>query len=113
VVGVLTPAPAARVIGRGALVQPQVMGPPPHPELQRLIDIRAADARFALDRPTALRTTDPGSPPAGHVDLRHVGIVGHSLSGATAVQVSSADRRFRVAVDLDGKLFGSRPDARP
>ena len=95
----------------GQTVHPQVMGPPPHPELQRLIDIRAADASFVLDQLTALASTDPRSPLAGHLDLRHVGIVGHSLGGATGVQVLAADPRFKVGVNLDGKLFGSQPDA--
>jgi dienelactone hydrolase len=95
----------------GQTVHPDVMGPPPHPELQRLIDIRAADARFVLDQLTALATTDPSSPLVGHLDLRHVGIVGHSMGGATAVQVLAADSRFKVGVNLDGKLFGSQPDA--
>src|SRR4029450_10144116 len=55
---------------------------------------------------------DPGSPLAGHLDLRHVGIVGHSIGGATAVQVMVSEPRFRVGVDLGGKLFGTEPDAR-
>src|SRR3954447_15947000 len=99
-----------RVVGQ--TVHPDVMGPPPHPELQRLIDIRAADASFVLDRLAALATDNPRSPLAGHLDLRHVGIVGHSMGGATAVQVMAADSRFKVGVNLDGKLFGTEPDAR-
>jgi len=99
-----------RVVGRTA--HPDVMGPPPHPQLQRLIDIRVADSSFVLDQISALRRTDPSSPLVGHLDLRHVGIIGHSLGGATAVQAMSSDPRFKVGVNLDGKLFGAEPDAR-
>jgi dienelactone hydrolase len=98
-----------RVIGQTA--HPDVMGPAPHAELERLIDIRAADSSFVLDQLTALAKADPRSPLAGHLDLGHVGIVGHSLGGATAVQAMAADARFKVGVNLDGKLFGSQPDA--
>ena len=106
-------APTVLAGGRvvGQTVHPDVMGPPPHPELQRLIDLRAADASFVLDRLAALATDDRRSPLAGRLDLRHVGIVGHSLGGATAVQVLAADPRFKVGVNLDGKLFGTQPDA--
>src|SRR3954468_14391385 len=107
-------APTVLTGGRvvGQTVYPDVMGPPPHPQLQRLIDLRAADAGFALDRLAALAKDDRRSPLAGHLDLRHVGIAGHSVGGATAVQVLAADPRFKVGVNLDGKLFGSQPDAR-
>jgi predicted dienelactone hydrolase len=98
-----------RVVGQ--TTHPDVMGPPPHRALERLIDIRAADSRFVLDQLTRLAQRDPRSPLAGHLDLRHVGIVGHSIGGATAVQVMAADRRFRIGVNLDGKLFGGEPDA--
>jgi predicted dienelactone hydrolase len=96
----------------GQTVHPDVMGPPPHPELQRLIDFRAADASFVLDRLAGLGTDNQRSPVAGHLDLAHVGIFGHSLGGATAVQALAADPRFKVGVNLDGKLFGKQPDAR-
>ena len=46
---------------------------------------------------------------AGHLDLAHVGIFGHSLGGATAVKVLATDDRFRAGVDLDGRLFGTVP----
>ena len=96
----------------GQTTHPDVMGPPPHPALERLIDIRAADSRFVLDQLSRLAQLEPGSPLAGHLDLQHVGIVGHSIGGATAVQVMASDPRFRVGVDLDGKLFGTEPNAR-
>ncbi|HEY5144913.1 MAG TPA: hypothetical protein VII98_15540 [Solirubrobacteraceae bacterium] len=96
----------------GQTTHPDVMGPPPHPALERLIDIRSADTSFVLDQLSALARTEPGSPIAGHLDMSHVGIVGHSLGGATAVQALSSDPRFRVGVNLDGKLFGTEPDAR-
>ena len=99
-----------RVIGQ--TIHPDVMGPPPHRALERLIDIRAADSRFVLDQLGRLAQVEPGSPLAGHLDLQHVGIVGHSIGGATAVQVMAGDPRFKVGVNLDGKLFGTEPDAR-
>ncbi|MDP9262242.1 MAG: hypothetical protein M3O89_09740, partial [Actinomycetota bacterium] len=95
----------------GQTTHPDVMGPPPHPALERLIDIRTADSSFVLDQLSRLAQLEPNSPLAGHLDLRHVGIAGHSLGGATAVQVMAGDTRFKVGVNLDGKLFGAEPDA--
>ena len=100
-----------RVVGQ--TTHPDVMGPPPHPALERLIDIRAADSPVrARPARAGWRSRDPRSPLAGHLDLQHVGIVGHSIGGATAVQVMAGDPRFKVGVNLDGKLFGTEPDAR-
>jgi dienelactone hydrolase len=96
----------------GQTTHPGVMGPPPHPAVERLIDIRTADSRFALDQLSRLAQLAPSSPLTGHLDLEHVGIAGHSVGGATAVQVMAADPRFKVGVDLDGKLFGRQPHAR-
>ena len=103
-----TVLPGGRVVGQ--TVHPDVMGPAPHPELERLIDIRVADVGFVLDQLTALARVQPASALAGHLDLRHVGIVGHSLGGATAVQAMGGDRRLKVGVNLDGKLFGAQPE---
>ena len=99
-----------RVVGQ--TIHPDAMGPPPHPALERLIGVRAADTRFVLDQLGRLSQLEPTSPLAGHLDLKHVGIVGHSMGGATAVQVMASDPRLKVGVNLDGKLFGSEPNAR-
>jgi hypothetical protein len=96
----------------GQTTHPDVMGPPPHPALERLIDIRSADSSFALGELSRLGQLERNSPLAGHLDLEHVGIAGHSLGGATAVQVMASDSRFKVGVNLDGKLFGKEPEAR-
>jgi dienelactone hydrolase len=95
----------------GQTTHPDVMGPPPHPAIERLINTRVADARFVLDQLSGLTRLDSGSPLAGHLDLKHVGIIGHSIGGATAVQAIETDPRFKVAVNLDGKLFGSQSAA--
>jgi predicted dienelactone hydrolase len=95
----------------GQTVHPDVMGPPPHPAIQRLIDIRTADSSFVLDQLGHLAQVAPASPLVGRLDLRHVGFVGHSVGGATAVQVLASDSRFKVGVNLDGKLFGTERTA--
>jgi dienelactone hydrolase len=67
-------------------------------------DIRAADSSFVLDQLTELARIEPTSPFGGHLDPQHVGMIGHSLGGATAVQVISTDARFQVGVNIDGTL---------
>src|SRR5919205_1980407 len=67
-------------------------------------DIRAADSSFVLDQLMQLARIEPTSPLAGHLDVQHVGMIGHSLGGATAVQVVSSDARFQVGVNIDGTL---------
>jgi dienelactone hydrolase len=81
-------------------------------EVARLVDLRAADSRFVLSQLERLSVTNPRAPLAGHLDLAHVGIFGHSLGGATAVKVLATDDRFRAGVDLDGRLFGTVPALR-
>jgi dienelactone hydrolase len=66
--------------------------------------IRAADSRFVLDQLARLAQVEPRSPLVGHLDVRHTGVVGHSMGGAAAAQVVAEDPRFLVGVNLDGTL---------
>jgi dienelactone hydrolase len=74
-------------------------------ELAGLVELRAADVSFVLSRTLALGSGDKGFL-SGHVDRRRVGVLGHSLGGATATRVAMLDRRFDAAVNIDGSLFG-------
>jgi dienelactone hydrolase len=66
--------------------------------------IRTADSRFVLDQLGHLEQVEPHSPLVGHLDVGHMGIVGHSMGGAAAAQVVAEDPRFLVGVNLDGTL---------
>lgn len=74
-------------------------------ELASLVELRANDVRFVLTRALKLGERDSGFL-AGHLDRRRVGVLGHSLGGATATRAAQLDRRFDAAVDIDGSLFG-------
>lgn len=80
-----------------------------------LLPIRVADTRFVLDEladivaghdPDVDRHPLPGDL-ARMLDLSKVAMFGHSLGGATALQVLHDDRRVLAGLDLDGTLFGS------
>lgn len=68
-----------------------------------VLDRRVADVRLVLDR---LPQIDAGGRFAGHLDLRHVGMFGFSLGGATAAETMLFDSRISAGVDLDGAPQG-------
>ena len=78
-----------------------------------LLRVRVADVRFVLDE---LAIIDAGKNPdadgrqlphnlAGTLDLKRIGMFGHSLGGATMAQVMRADSRIRAGLSLDGPFF--------
>ncbi|WP_427164221.1 alpha/beta hydrolase family protein [Streptomyces sp. C1-1] len=81
--------------------------------IAKALAVRTADTRFVLDQLTALNAgdnTDAGRRPlpptlAGAFDLSRVGMLGHSLGGATAAAATRADRRLSAGVNLDGSLL--------
>ncbi|MFD1049913.1 alpha/beta hydrolase family protein, partial [Kibdelosporangium lantanae] len=64
---------------------------------RRFLDVRVADTRFVLD---SLPTSALGR----SVDLRHVGMYGHSAGGTTAALAMAADHRISAAINIEGFL---------
>ncbi|MEV4641821.1 hydrolase [Actinoplanes sp. NPDC049548] len=75
--------------------------------IAKALAVRTADTRFVLDQLTALNAGRRRLPVtfAGACDLSRIGMVGHSLGGATAAAAIRADRRLRAGADLDGSLL--------
>lgn len=65
----------------------------------------SADLHFVVDKLAEL-DAGPSGRFAGHLDLRHLGVVGHSLGGATAAYFCHEDPRCTAGIDLDGALHG-------
>lgn len=65
---------------------------------------RAADARFVLDQLTAHPRF------GGLVDERRIGMVGHSIGGASATEAMATDPRIDAGANLDGTFFAPLPD---
>jgi dienelactone hydrolase len=70
----------------------------PDPETFRtMIDTRVADLRFVLDRLGDLSL-------APVMDLRRIGVYGHSAGGTAAVHALAGDHRIAAGVNLEGYL---------
>ncbi|WP_344962753.1 dienelactone hydrolase family protein [Streptomyces thioluteus] len=66
---------------------------------------RAKDIRFLLDR----ITTGDGLVAGLKVDKSRIGVAGHSIGGASAVEVAGQDARVAAAADMDGDFFTEQP----
>lgn len=62
-------------------------------------DLDSAIARIALE-------SSADTPIKGCVDLQHIGLLGHSIGGATALEALVTRDFYLAAVNLDGDLFG-------
>lgn len=61
-----------------------------------------ADQRYVLDW---LQGPNTGLL-AGHLDLARIGLMGHSIGGAAAVQTARSDARAKAGLDIDGTVYG-------
>jgi dienelactone hydrolase len=100
--------PDGRVIARAPQNNADLVG---GRELEQLADqlVRAwsADMSFALDQLERLNTADPAGRFLGRLDLQRVGVFGHSLGGATALEFCHDDSRCKAGIDVDGAPWGS------
>jgi dienelactone hydrolase len=71
-----------------------------------LLETWVADVQFVLDQLKILNTT-ASERFAQHLDLEHIGIIGHSYGGATAFETCHLDSRCKVVVNMDGWLYGT------
>jgi len=65
------------------------------------------DVKFVLDRLMKLNLDDPTGRFKGRLNMEKIGVVGHSLGGATAAQFCHDDARCKAGIDIDGIPFGS------
>jgi dienelactone hydrolase len=73
----------------------------------QLVRAWSADMGFALDQLELLNNSDPSGRFLGRLDMSKVGVFGHSLGGATALQFCRDDSRCKAGIDVDGAPLGS------
>jgi alpha-beta hydrolase superfamily lysophospholipase len=66
------------------------------------VAVRTQDLRYALDQLTRMESGDIADPLRGHLDLSHVGVIGHSVGGMTAARFCQDDPRVGACGNLDG-----------
>jgi dienelactone hydrolase len=72
-----------------------------------LIQAWSADIGFALDQLERLNESDSSGKFLGRLDMQRVGVFGHSLGGATALQFCHDDGRCKAGIDVDGAPLGN------
>jgi predicted dienelactone hydrolase len=71
----------------------------------KLINGAGVTMGAAIDRLATISSSDPLL--GGHLDLKTLGVFGHSFGGAQALAFCAADPRCTAGVNIDGRLFGS------
>ncbi len=100
--------PDGRVIARAAQNNADLLGGSQQEQLaNKLVQAWSADMGFALDQLERLNTSDPSGRFLGRLDMQRVGVFGHSLGGATALQFCHDDPRCKAGIDVDGAPLGS------
>lgn len=100
--------PGGRVVARAPQDNAELLSGKAQKRLAtRLVQAWSSDMSFALGLLEELNANDPGGRFTGKLDLNKLGVFGHSLGGATALQFCHDDPRCKVGVDIDGAPLGS------
>jgi dienelactone hydrolase len=75
--------------------------------IDKLLPMWSGDAQFVVDQLDRLNSADPSGKFTGRLDMRRIGIFGHSFGGATALQFCHDDSRCKAGIDIDGAPYGS------
>ena len=73
-------------------------------EMLAMYQVRVEDMRFTLDQIEAINQNGTAELPAGHLDMQHVGLFGHSAGATTAAETCRQDSRCQAALLIDGTL---------
>jgi dienelactone hydrolase len=99
--------PDGRVIARAPQNNADLVSGPRQEQLaNQLAQAWSADMGFALDQLERLNASDPSGRFLGRLDMQWVGVFGHSLGGATALQFCHDDSRCKAGIDVDGAPLG-------
>jgi predicted dienelactone hydrolase len=103
----VTVFPDGRVIERTPENNVELVGDKRAVELAtKLAKAWSDDISFALDEMQRLNASDPSRKFLGRLDVERVGVFGHSLGGATALQFCHDDGRCKAGIDVDGLPLG-------
>ena len=79
-------------------------------DIDLAVSTRAQDASFVLDQlcsnASVISQLIPGSSSHHGLDVRNVGMFGHSLGGAATAAAMLNDSRIAGGIDMDGTLYG-------
>lgn len=74
--------------------------------IDKLLCTRKEDMLFLLDSLYEINNKDTLL--KGKLDLDRIGSFGHSLGGATIIEVMSIDKRIKCGIDLDGPVLNTK-----
>lgn len=75
--------------------------------INRLLPMWVDDIGFVVSQLERLNAEDPFGRFTGRLDMKHLGMFGHSFGGAQGLEFCHDDPRCQAGIDLDGEPFGS------